>query len=81
MKEFICIKPKCSNSYKSEDKEPYYCPECREEKEAVARYIDSKKKPSTRKAPGFEEKMAGFHTMKGITFINLPKKNVQKENN
>lgn len=70
-----CIKADCDKTYEDTDQEPYYCESCKAEVKRIAEEIDKKiaSRPSKRKAPGFEEQTANMQTVKGITFINLPK--------
>ena len=45
-----CIKPSCGKSYTDEtDPDDYYCPDCRQEKSALAKRIDNQmaRKPKT----------------------------------
>lgn len=36
-----CIKPGCSNTYTTEDPDPYYCASCEKQKNVVAAQIDA----------------------------------------
>ena len=70
-----CIKPVCNNTYTDDDPDAYYCESCKKQNEAF--YAEIEKKVQSRKSrkreASFEDKMSLFHTVRGITMINLPK--------
>jgi hypothetical protein len=68
-----CIK--CNQSYQSKDEDAYYCETCNKARLAIAAQVDAQvaSRPSKREAPGFEERMAGFKSVRGIPMVNLPK--------
>ena len=39
---FTCIKPACGKSYSSNDVEADYCPDCQNQKKAIAAQIDAR---------------------------------------
>jgi hypothetical protein len=69
-----CVK--CGSQYKSNDPDPYYCVPCKKAHNKLAAEVEAKVKarPPKRKAPSFNDKMAGFQTQKGITLINVPRR-------
>ena len=38
----VCIKPVCGKQYQDNDPDPYYCPECKEKAQAIAKQIEAK---------------------------------------
>ena len=73
--QHVCIKPDCTNTYKDNDVDAYYCESCNRKRVELAKKIDASTPKSRRQEPSFEEKMKGFHTQKGITLINVPRRN------
>lgn len=74
--EHVCISPDCTKKYSDTDVDAYYCPEC--VKLNKARYAEIEQRVQARrkskpKPQSFDERMSNYHSMKGITFINLPK--------
>lgn len=70
-----CIKPDCSNSYTDNDPDAYYCESCKQINKELAQEIEKKvaSRKSNRKTAGFNEQVNNMQTIKGITYINLPR--------
>lgn len=70
MYNHICIKPACGNKYTENDPDPYYCFDCRKEKEALAKRIDKKfQTTENRSAPSFQEQIDAMPKLPGT---NIP---------
>jgi len=67
-----CVKPECTNTYSDTDPEAYYCENCKEQRLAIAKEIDTKI-PQRARPQNFEERMGNYQSIRGITMINLPK--------
>jgi len=56
MHTHTCIKPGCSEQYRDEDPDAYYCDTCKKEREELAKQVDAKiaARPSSKPASALQ---------------------------